>query len=790
MYSEGLALRTHADSRQVPELWNENGSVLVYLSPKGSGKGPSFKIPVQSIEASIVFHELIQEELESSGGWDRTRSFDGRDNLMAQDADRSPPQIGTLEPAPGEVRLYIPSAPPTQPETKKDAKKDAKADAELQRLIAIRNLFAFLTGQPLVGTKFHPTIFSAFLEISTLLKEFDFMSMDGTTWGEAVDMSFGFYMAQLALADVRHSREKTLEAVILGERMKCWELYNEAFTHAVGKWQAIVSLKSPLTKQMSLEVMRRLERSNLDLLNRQHNVNSRLEDFEFPALFSGVAASSEFKDVRFGRWKSAFSRMRSFTQGYYKSLFGAWPPKARSKKNPFSESGLNRLVLKALYVDLCSLYDLLVDRDSVTPRVIDQAVDDVSEKEDNEHIKALRKLLTEFDQSSPPVLPPIPFDVPKLPTMKSVLAKYDELKDKEQAKFDRNIKDHELQLVMHMSYNFDTDSMKSPFLQAFRDFDIDHSKGKAHAELIDNRLGIWLFLYVVIQSLPLLVVDAPDLEFTEGVEYFLCQPPMGNPPWLEEAGEVRKAWYQLPGSQVKVELSTDVVMFSVEGTFERSHCWEAAKRWDEAKMNGEAAGMLGLPSPPPLEAGVPLSPLQAPRSVFEDNDPVVGMGAGTGGHVSINGGSPVSSTPGSPASGPQRRVHAPGSALALGHGAGSSYRASFAGLSALEPLPPPLGAAPVDRRSSRVFSAQMAQRQDSFGQRPESIAWSGSGSGAGSIRNARSAGNLRGESPVAGAAPGGGTKGHDRVTSSTFDDILKDMSNQKPRAKEKKKFGF
>lgn len=709
--------------------------------------------------------------MESSSGRNRARSFNGRDSLTAQDADRVSQNSGTPEPAPGEVRLYIPQAPPSQ----QGAQKDNKGDNELQRLIAIRNLFAFLTGQPLVGTKFHPTMFAAFLEISNLLKEFDFMSMDGTTWGDAVDMSFGFYMAQLTLADVRHSREKTLEAVILGERMKCWELYNEAFTHAVGKWQAIVSLKSPVTKHMSLEVMRRLERSNLDLLNRQHNVNSRLEDLEFPALFSGVAASSEFKDVRWGRWKSSFARMRGFTLGYYKSLFGAWPPKAKSKKNPFSESGLNRLVLKALYADLCSLYELLVDRDSVTPRVIDQAVDDVSEKETNEHIKALRKLLTEFDQSSPPVLPPIPFDVPKLPAMKSVLTKYDEMKEKDQAKFVRNIKDHELQLIMHMSYNFDTDSRDSPFLKEFKDFDAEHSKGKTQAEMVDNRLGTWLFLYVVIQSLPLLVIDAPDLEFTEGVEYFLCQPPMGNPPWLEEAGEVRKAWYQLPGSQVKVELSTDVVMFSVEGTFERSYCWEVAKRWDEAKMNGEAAGMLGLPPPPPIETTIPMSPLQAPRAVFEDNDPVMGAGAGTSGYAS-GGGSPVSSAPASPSpsSGPQRRLLAPGSGLAAGHGTGSSYRASFAGLTALEPLPPPLGAAAVDRRSSRVFSAQMAQRTDSFGSRPQSVAESGSSS----VRNVRSASYLGNES-----------QNHEKHMSSTFDDILKDMSNQKP-AKEKKKFGF
>lgn len=738
---------------------------MVYLFPKSSGKGPSFKISAQSVEASIVFHELIQVELNNMRA----------DGQIPESEDDSPlPQTFGLGAELGEVRLYIPSSGPTH---------EGDHD-QLQRLIAIRNLFAFLTGQPLVGTKAHPTIFSAFLEISVLLKEFDFMSMDGTTWGEAVDMSFGFYMAQMALADVRHSREKTLEAIILGERMKCWELYNEAYTHAAGKWQAIVSLKSPLLKQITPETNRRLERSNLDLLNRQHNVNQRLESFEFPALFAGVAVSSEFKDVRFNRWRAAFAKMRFFILDYYKSLFGAWPPKARSKKNPFSESGLNRLVLKALYGDLCSLYDLLVDRDSLTPRVIDQASDDEPDNEPDLSIKALRKLLTEFDQSSPPVLPPIPFDIPKIPSMKSVQVKYDEMKEKDRLKFDRNIKEHELQLVMHKSYNFDTDSINTAFLQQFKDFDFEHVKGKNSAEIADHRLGVWLFLYVVIQSLPLLVIDAPDLHFTEGVEYFLCQPPMGNPPWIEDAGEVRKAWYQIPGSSVKVELSADVVMFSVEGTFERSHCWEVAKLWDETRQKGGSTDLLGIAAPNVPASDRILSPLEAPRAVFEDMDPT--------GHNSSNAGSSHDgSAPASPASNPQTRSLTPGSGLAQGRGSGSSYRASFAGVVSLEMLPPPMNA-PVDRRSTRVYSAQAFAQSDLLGPRSGSSADDHSGP-IGSIRSARSSGNLRSQSPARGppAPADGNNNSHNRNTSSTFDDILKDMSGQSPKNKAtKKRFGF
>lgn len=714
------------------------------------------------MEASIVFHELIQGELENMRA-------EGQHPAAESDSDL--PQTFGMEATSSEVRLYIPPAGPTH-----------EGDHDrLQRLIAIRNLFAFLTGQPLVGTKAHPTVFSAFLEISALLKEFDFMSMDGTTWGEAVDESFGFYIAQMALADVRHSREKTLEAIILGERMKCWELYNEAYTHAAGKWQAIVSLKSPLLKRITPEVQKRLERSNLDLLNRQHNVNQRLESFEFPALFAGVAVSSEFRDVRFNRWRAAFAKMRFFILDHYKSLFGAWPPKARSKKNPFSESGLNRLVLKALYADLCSLYDLLVDRDSLTPRVIDQAPDDESDKDAEPNIRALRKLLNEFDQSSPPVLPPIPFDVPKIPTMKSVHANYDDMKEKDRLKFDRSIKDNELQLIMHKSYNFDTDTVNTSFLGQFKDFDFEHAKGKNSAEIADHRLGVWLFLYVVIQSLPLLVVDAPGLQFTEGVEYFLCQPPMGNLPWIEDAGEVRKAWYQIPGSDVKVELSADVVMFSVEGTFERSHCWEMAKLWDETKMNGGSTDLLGIPLPSMPAGETVLSPLEAPRAVFEDMDP---MGSNAGSPASAGG-----SAPGSPVSNPQRRTISPGSGLAQGRGSGSGYRSSFAGVVGLEMLPPPMNVA-VDRRSTRVFSAQSHAPSDFLGQRPGSSAGDASAP-IGSIRSARSSGNLRGESPTRASPTPTDSGSHNRNTSSTFDDILKDMGGQSTKTKTtKKRFGF
>lgn len=315
---------------------------------------------------------------------------------------------------------------------------------ELETLVAARNLFALLTSQPLVGIESRRTVFEALLQVSVLLRKFGFANHDGSTYGDEVDRSFGCCMEQLTLADVRHSREKTVEALVLGEQMRSWSLYNEGFCHGVGKYDDLRELKSPLYGDISTNTRTRLERAHLALANRQAYVRQRLEAFEFPSLFAGVASSTsmdEYKTIRFKEWRNNFGKMRNFVLNYYKDLFGSWPPKARSKRNHFSCSGLNRQCLKILYSDVCALYDLLVDRESLTPRVIGEERPQETEAcRGDPVISALRKMLSEFERSSPPVLPPIPFDVPKVPTMTTIREDYNDLPAKKQLKLDKSTK--------------------------------------------------------------------------------------------------------------------------------------------------------------------------------------------------------------------------------------------------------------------------------------------------------------------------------------------------------------
>ncbi|CEJ85807.1 hypothetical protein VHEMI03921 [[Torrubiella] hemipterigena] len=734
------------NAEKVPELWNESGSVLVFLFPKSTGAAPSFKVPEFTIASSYLFNELIASEQEAlaaspspiTPSRHRARSFGGRDSLSVEDASRmlSPPMNQIQADFAADLRLYIPIVRPTAT-TGHLASPSYGAEADMERLIGIRNMFAFLTGQPLVGTPSCPNMFTAFLQIAELLEEFGFIGVDGCGFGQAVDMSFSFYCDQFGFSDCRSSREKTVEALILGERMRCMDLYGEAFAHAAGKYSAIMDLRLPLYDRLSPRTRQRLERSHIDLLNRQHNVNEHLELFEFPSIFAGIANSTsvpELRQIRFKVWKASFSKMRAFILSYYKGTFGSWPPKATSKKNPFAESGLNRLVLKLLYSDMCALYDLMVDRENITTRIIDHAPT-VTKANEKVHISALRNIMSEFDRSRPPVLPPIPFDVPQLPNMAAIMETYSGLQPKEQAKFDKKIKEHELALILNKAYNYDTNKIKLPFLDQFKEFELREAKGKAGQDLVDQRIGYWLFLYAVLQSLPMLVVDAPGLKHTEGTEYFLCQPIMGQPPWAED-GQVRKMWYEVAGGGGLVELSADAVMYSVEATYHRSHCWLAAKQWENMEEATE-----DIPVAPAL------SPLAPPRPMFESMNDALGSGTPP---------ASASSTP--PGVAPALALRTRNLSPARNSRASPSWRSSIA-----------IGIEPVPMDEPTTFGPH--QRSSSMGPKQMSI-HSG---------RSQSSGNLYSMAASVASSPRTMTPAPTLTSSATFDDILGTVSGNKEK---------
>jgi hypothetical protein len=756
-------------SPQVPELWDERADVLVYLFPRATGRAPSFKIPSLVLASSRQFTYMMYGDRYTNGS-ERSPTLDGRGTLVAEDATpRSPSLYAPGTPTDtsnsnesvtffGDLtkeyyHLYVPtSATVVDPNL---------SPQDVQSLVDIRNLFAFLVGKPLVATRACPSLLKIFLAISALLKKFEFTNFGGSTYGEAAAASFSFFVDDLKLADVRDNREKTVEAIILGEAMRSSELYTEAYTHAIGNYPLVKSVDPGLFGQVSKITRTRLERAYIDLKARQASAHMRLANFEFPSLFSGIAASTsseESKYVRFKKWKSEYFSMRKRMLSYYKDLHGQWPPKSSSRKNPSVEGGLSRLVLKGLYADMCDLYDLLVDRESLTTRSMGSATnaDSDGKTSDNPDIlaidpssAALRTLLAEFDRASPPVVPPIPFDLPKIPTMTAVDPKYPTLGPKDQHQLStRKLKRDETARILTQSHNTgDGADSTTPFLKMYKEFEEKESHNRNCLELTDVRYGHWIFLYSVIQSLPLLTMDAPGLQYTDGVEYFLCEPSLRTLPWIEEGPSIENAWYVNKVSGQTVSMPQFAVDHGVEGTFRRSHCWAMAEKWlqsSDLSINIPESGEDQIPPEP-------LSPLAPPP----------GFGEGEFGPRPIS-----------------RAGSADGNLPLRTRGDASDERRSRSRMSQrnsiafLERLPNPAGFDP-SRRVSRTMTPDGARSLvGSRTSSPIGMAIGGEGR--------RGSSNLSVPPTPRPGTAGGGAR--------TFDEILQDVPQKEPKTDKKKKW--
>jgi hypothetical protein len=581
------------NGQKVTELWDDmDGNCYVHLFPESSGKGPSFKIDSAILASSPV---LIQMAFGDISRTDKKKMpVDSKLQMLSLQDPYTPPDTPSRNPTNGSASSagsggHLSNSSNPAPEShlyfqlQLKGTPDQKSRLEdLQVLVDFRNFFACLCGQALVATEKRGSFFHIFMTIASLLRGNEFSNADGSTYGEVASTSFDAYVEELGLADVRGSREKTIEGVVLGERMKSVLLYNEAFTHAAGKLEDLTAVKSQKFELISDITKNRLTRASMDLEQRLRSVSFICTDFDFPAIFSGIMSSKmagERKEgVRFDAWKDSFMHMRKWTLATLKQRYGNWPPKATSKKNNLETSGLQRVVLKDLYFDLCAVYDLLVDRTNLTTRTVDGI--DLSGPKEEPTVSGLRSVLSEYDRSSPPVKPPIPFDLPLMPSLKTTRPDFDTGDKKKDVKaMGKKIKDDELLQIFRASWN--GDARATPFVNAFRDMECKAAHGCNINELVDLRIGQWIFIYAVIQALPLLACDAPGLKHTQGVEYFLCEPPRSGVPWAdpEKAGSVRRHWYAVGDAGGVVSLPSDVIEHGVEGIYRRSHCWQMAENW-------------------------------------------------------------------------------------------------------------------------------------------------------------------------------------------------------------------
>ncbi|KAF8243098.1 hypothetical protein K440DRAFT_637799 [Wilcoxina mikolae CBS 423.85] len=508
------------------------------------------------------------------------------------------------------------SRPVTPSKKLKKQPKTSVADAgdRLQRLIEARNLFAFLSRAPLVASQKKALPFDIFSKIFVQLNFQEDMTARKIQLAEG---HLQTYIDELKLDDIRNDDDAIVEALVMGEMWHSVRLYHEGFIHASGRWADIDN--HPGLQMVSATTISRLDRAHIDLHQiRLVNIKNRIPNFEFPSVWVGEGRYPEYKS-----WRNGYDRMRSLIMHHMKYVFGSWPPKAgkHGKGGGSTETGgLNRIVLKRLYDDVCCVYDLTVDREWLHGERIHfegtQGSSDGEEsgdgKDRNErHRKTMRTIMGEFDKSSVPVQPEIPFDLPRLPyrlsstTRKKKVGLF--------ARFSKKFKSEEISEVLQNSYNPDAVQQYSDshLVKSFMEMEREFGLNKTIEDLINARRGAWIFIYCLLQSLVLVVVDGQGLRYGEGVEYFLCENVKGISPW--EKGSNRRQtrmsglWVNGPGgillnssgmsSAINLGINPDD---EIEMTYRRSHCWEAAEDWrlvradssDEGFENEELYGYL------------------------------------------------------------------------------------------------------------------------------------------------------------------------------------------------------
>lgn len=278
------------------------------------------------------------------------------------------------------------------------------------------------------------------------------------------------------------------------------------------------------------------------------------------------------------------------------------------------------MLLKELYKDFCDMYDTLVDRSALTTRKADvPTMDGDAETNDlNETIQhAIRRVESEYDRATPPVMPPIPFDTPLIPQFSHSFNRDHVIVSDQSALQAKRLSQNEVNEVLLGSYNRESINA-SPFIQDFFNYERRMGDGKTLEQIVDARCGQWLFMYAVLQALPMTVVDARDLQYTEGAEYFLCVPPRGGRPWMKEDQSTSRAWYNVASGGGVVSMPADQIDHGVEGVYRRSHCWNVATDWANALPDAglapfKSVDTMSLQPPPSFGTNSPyLNPQQSP----------------------------------------------------------------------------------------------------------------------------------------------------------------------------------
>ncbi|TAQ88452.1 hypothetical protein B7494_g3227 [Chlorociboria aeruginascens] len=502
-----------------PNLSLRNGDTVIFLEANLFANGdihPSFRVDSHVIEntgSRFLIAKLLQGRLD-----DPLSSFEpssSNQNLHGKQNQSYGEHVT--------IRLDFPT-PENYPK------------AEIVRYhTATRNLFALLFDQPLVGVN----IAQALLDLLERLK----------LWIPECDAAtiIKIYIQAQGLDDMRSDPTRAISLLIWSENSEVrWvEGWKEAYVHCTGMYETVSKL--PEYKQVTPVTQALLYTAHLRIATKQHRCQERFKDFDFSDMWSNYPEASPAKD--------AFLRLQGFFKDHYQSIDRAWPPE--------EGSWLTRFYAQKLQNDFGALYDYLVDRNATWEQEGDQWVIGHTHKRlfqsDPDGIP-FSDIIISFDGQNN--YPPIPCPYPLIPATSSARTspRKGGLKNKTRDAFVEKSTDMaylESTNTYLLGSNFEVNHLVTSFEE--------WERREKSTELTPAaaRLGRWMLIYGILQTLAPLSVDVPDMLYTKDVHYHLCAKLKNCPPWDPDLldGEIH----------------------------ENSYCWNAPKRWQAQHLSMSSA---------------------------------------------------------------------------------------------------------------------------------------------------------------------------------------------------------
>ncbi|KAM3434738.1 hypothetical protein MY4824_005247 [Beauveria thailandica] len=449
------------------ELWASNGNCLIYLYGKGlCHAGASFRVDLAALIATGC-HAFVEKFMDKQGH---------KPDLAKTDADWNRVRPNRS------VQLYIQAVPGS-----------TRSEIARQHL-SIRNLLAWITGLPLVGTHLGGEIVTLFQNMVT------YRPLDADSTADLL-----VYLEAAGYLDMVAQPDHALAILHVAEYLRHRDLYTRAFVHCVGMGEQLY--RSTEYTKISL-ISRKLIRSA-----RQKSKAKLISATEDLGSFLDEELSESQLGLPLGV-RAHLERFRSALLAFYTAKFGYFPPREFDAK-----------VIKAMLHDFEALYDLLVDDGAETCGMfggnsagglctlqIIRSFDKRNSFESRQHLL--------------PLLPNIP-DVRKTRRM-SWLGRKEKGKPADR-------------LIAHTALikasNWRESSFRNDLVRMYREFEgksLESPTNKGdkadNVSITDARKVRWILIYAMCQVLRSISPHAPQVA-GEQAPYFLSASVTELPPW-------------------------------------------------------------------------------------------------------------------------------------------------------------------------------------------------------------------------------------------------------------------